>query len=66
MAVGKIAQLLRKSEASISMHIGDYVKRLKLKPAGCGTASHLNTDQNQQLVVHLSHITYLHIQQIVA
>jgi DNA-binding NarL/FixJ family response regulator len=32
--VAKIAQALRKSEASITWHIGDYTKRLKLKPAG--------------------------------
>jgi hypothetical protein len=32
--IAKIAQALRKSEASITQHIGDYAKRLKLKPAG--------------------------------
>ena len=42
--VAKIAQALRKSEASITRHIGDYAKRLKLKPAGGGSASHLNTE----------------------
>jgi hypothetical protein len=34
VAIAKIAQALRKSEASITQHIGDYDKRLKLKPAG--------------------------------
>jgi hypothetical protein len=34
--ITKIAQALCKSEASITRHIGDYAKRLKLKPArGC-------------------------------
>ncbi|AGH44715.1 transposase [Paraglaciecola psychrophila 170] len=64
--IAKIAQALRKSEASITWHIGDYAKRLKLKPAGGGSASHLNTEQTQQLVAHLSDITYLHTHQIVA
>jgi transposase len=54
--VAKIAQELRKSEASITRYIGDYAKRLKLKPAGGGSVSHLNTEQTQQLVAHLSDI----------
>jgi transposase len=64
--VAKIAQALRKSEASITRHIGAYAKRLKLKPEGGGFASHLNTEQTQQLVAHLSDITHLHTHQIVA
>jgi transposase len=64
--IAKIAQALRKSEASITRHIGDYAKRLKLKPAGGGSASHLNTEQTQYLVAHLSDITYVHTHQIVA
>jgi transposase len=63
--VAKIAQALRKSEASITRHIGDYTKRLKLKPAVGGSVNHLNTEQTQQLVSHLSDITYLHTHQIV-
>jgi cytochrome c553 len=46
-----------KTEASITRHIDDYTKRLKIKPVGGGTASHLNTEQTQQLVAHLSDIT---------
>jgi transposase len=65
-SIANIAQALRKSEASITRYIGDYAKRLKLKPAGGGSASHLNTEQTQQLVAHLSDITYLHTHQIVA
>ena len=42
--VAKIAQALSKSKASITRHIGDYAKRLKLNPAGGGSASHLNTE----------------------
>jgi len=35
-SIANIAQALRKSEASITRHIGDYAKRLKLNPAiGC-------------------------------
>jgi transposase len=65
--IAKIAQALRKSEASITRHIGDYAKRLKLEPAGGGgCARHLNTEQTQQLVAHLSEITYVHTHQIVA
>jgi DNA-binding NarL/FixJ family response regulator len=30
--VAKIAQALCKSEASVTLHIGDYAKHLKLKP----------------------------------
>ena len=56
--IAKIAQALRMSEASITRHIGDYAKRLKLKPAGGGSASHLNTEQTQQLLAHLSDVTY--------
>jgi hypothetical protein len=47
VAIAKIAQALRKSEASITQHIGDYDKRLKLKPAGGSSASHFNTEQTQ-------------------
>ena len=42
--VAKIVQALRKSKACITRHIGDYAKRFKLKPAGGGSASHLNTE----------------------
>ncbi len=64
--IAKIAQALRKIEASITRHTGDFAKRLKLKPRGGGSASHLNTEQTQQLVAHLSNITYLHTHQILA
>jgi hypothetical protein len=46
--IAKIAQALRKIEASITRHTGDFAKRLKLKPRGGGSASHLNTEQTQQ------------------
>ena len=54
------------SEASIKRHIGDYVKRLKFKPEGDGSVSHFNTERIQKLVAHLSDITYLRTQKIVA
>jgi hypothetical protein len=64
--VAKIAQALRKGEASTTRHIGDYTKRLNFKPAGGGYVSHLNTEQTQKLVADLSDITYLHTQKILA
>ena len=64
MSVAKTAQALGNNEASITRHIDDYAKRLK--PAVGGSASHLNTEQTQQLITQLSDITYLHTHQIVA
>jgi hypothetical protein len=52
-SIAKTAQALRKSEASITRHIDDYAKRLKLKPAVVGSANHLNNELTQQLVAHL-------------
>jgi transposase len=64
LSVAKTAQALGNNEASITRHIDDYAKRLK--PAVGGSASHLNTEQTQQLITQLSDITYLHTHQIVA
>ncbi|MFC3123427.1 IS630 family transposase, partial [Agaribacter flavus] len=61
-----ISQALRKSEATITRYIGDYSVKMKLKPAGGGSSSHLNIEQTKQLIAHLSEFTYQHTHQIVA
>ncbi|MDP0560974.1 MAG: winged helix-turn-helix domain-containing protein [Candidatus Endonucleobacter sp. (ex Gigantidas childressi)] len=61
-----IAQALRKSEFTISRHIKDYIKKEKLKPENGGSESHLNDEQTQQLIGHVSEKTYAHTHQIVA
>ena len=65
-SVAMIAQALRKSEASITRYIGDYSKKMKLNPAGGGSASYMNAQQTEQLIAHLSEFTYQHTYQIVA
>lgn len=65
-SIGSIAQALRKSEASISRHLSDYVERAKLRPENGGSDSRLNEEQTAQLIAHLSEYTYAHTHQIVA
>ncbi|MDP0562736.1 MAG: IS630 family transposase [Candidatus Endonucleobacter sp. (ex Gigantidas childressi)] len=61
-----IAQALRKSEFTISRHIKDYIKKEKLKPENGGSESHLDDEQTQQLIEHVSEKIYAHTHQIVA
>ncbi len=65
-SVSSIAQALRKSEFTISRHLDDYLKKDKLKPENGGSESHLNDEQTQQLIEHISEHTYAHTHQIVA
>lgn len=65
-AISLIAQALRKSESSISRHLDDYLQKEKLKPENGGSESHLNDEQTEQLIEHISEHTYAHTHQIVA
>lgn len=60
-----IAQALRKSEDTICRHLNDYLEKEKLKPENGGSESHLNDEQTQQLIEHISEHTYAHAHQIV-
>ena len=53
-SIPSIAQALRKSEFSISHHLVDYLKKEKLKPENGGSERHLNNEQTQQLIDHIS------------
>lgn len=64
-SITAIAQALRKSEFSIARHIDDYLKKEKLKPENGGSDSHLNDEQTEQLIEHISEHTYAHTHQIV-
>lgn len=65
-STSSISQALRKSEFSISRHLDDYLKKEKLAPENGGSECHLNDEQTQQLIVHISEHTYAHTHQIVA
>ncbi len=65
-SVSSIAQALRKNEYTISRHLGDYLTKEKLKPENGGSESHLNDEQTQQLIEHISEHTYAQAKQIVA
>ena len=61
-----IAQALRKHEASITRHLNDYIQDEKLTSENGGSKSHLNQEQTQVLIQHLTQVTYLLQHQIVA
>ena len=65
-SVSSIAQALRKSEFTVNRHLNDYLKKDKLRPENGGSESHLNDEQTQQLIEHISEHTYAHTHQIVA
>ena len=65
-STAKIAQALRKHEASIVRHLNEFIQLAKLSDESGGSEGHLNEAQTQQLIQHLSDITYCHQHQIVA
>ncbi|MDP0563106.1 MAG: IS630 family transposase [Candidatus Endonucleobacter sp. (ex Gigantidas childressi)] len=65
-SINFIAQALRKNEFTISRHIKNYINKEKLKPENGGSDSHLDDEQTQQLIKHVSEKTYAHTHQIVA
>ena len=65
-SVSSIAQALRKSEFTVNRHLNDYLQKDKLRPENGGSESHLNDEQTQQLIEHISEHTYAHTHQIVA
>lgn len=62
----KIAQALRIDESTITRHLKDFVNKQKLNPENGGSQSYLNTAQTEQLIEHLTEITYYHTHQICA
>ena len=65
-SITRIAQALRKHETTISRHLLDFQKSQKLAPKNGGSQSHLNEVQSNELIQHLSAVTYVHTYQIVA
>jgi len=63
-AIGKIAQALRIDESTITRHLKEFVNNQKLNPENGGSKSYLNTMQTEQLIAHLTDITYFHAHQI--
>jgi transposase len=61
-----IAQALRIDESTITRHLKDFANNQKLNPENGGSQSYLNTAQTEQLIVHLTEITYHHTYQICA
>ena len=61
-----IAQALRVHESSVVRFIDDYLENEKLTIESGGSSSHLNDEQTEQLIQHLSDVTYLHAHQILA
>jgi transposase len=65
-SITQIAQALRKHETTISRHLLDFQNSQKLAPENGGSQSHLNEVQSDQLIQHLSDVTYVQTHQIVA
>jgi len=65
-SIVQIAQALRKHESTISRHLLDFKTSQKLAPENGGSQSHLSESQSEELIEHLSDITYVHTYQIVA
>lgn len=65
-SIRQIAQALRKHETTISRHLLDFQNSQKLAPENGGSQSHLNETQSNELIQHLSDVTYVHTYQIVA
>tara|TARA_B100000579_G_C22711708_1_gene794908 strand:+ start:81 stop:1109 length:1029 start_codon:yes stop_codon:yes gene_type:complete len=59
-----IAQALRLHETSVSRHLDQYLDSQKLMPENGGSQGYLNDEQTQQLIEHLTEVTYSHVQQI--
>lgn len=62
----QIAEALLISDQAVRNHIDDYQASNKLKPENGGSASKLNSQQTQALIVHLQQHTYLYVKDIVA
>ena len=60
----KIADALLIHETTVRQHINDYLNSKKLKPENGGSKSQLSMEQTQQLVEHLTQMTYFHTYQI--
>ena len=60
----EIADALLIHEATVRQHIKDYLQSKKLKPENGGSESRLSAEQIQQLVEHLTQVTYFHTHQI--
>lgn len=59
-----IAQALLVHESTISRHIKDFIAEHKLISENGGSFSHLDDEQTEQLIEHLSDVTYFHTHQI--
>tara|TARA_B110000881_G_C18492777_1_gene472713 strand:+ start:17 stop:1090 length:1074 start_codon:yes stop_codon:yes gene_type:complete len=60
----KIALALRIDESTVNRHLNDFLKNQKLNPENGGSQSHLNAIQTEQLINHLTDVTYFHTHQI--
>ena len=63
-SASSIAQALLLHESSIRRFVDEYLEEEKLNPQSGGSVSHLNQQQTDALVAHLSEITYVHTHQI--
>lgn len=52
--------------STVRQHIKDYLQSNKLKPENGDSQGYLSTDQNQELVQHLTENTYHHSHEIIA
>lgn len=60
----EIADALLIHETTVRQHINDYRHSKKLTPENGGSKSQLSTGQTQQLIEHLTQVTYFHTHQI--
>jgi transposase len=59
-----IAQALRKHQTSIIRHLNDYISHQKTASENGGSDSHLNEEQTELVIVHLSEVTYFQMRDI--
>ena len=62
----RISQALRIHETSIVRHLEDFTRAEKLSCVSGGSEGYLTPEQTEQLIAHLSDMTYLHQHQITA
>lgn len=60
----EIAKILLLDDETIRRHIEDYFSKKKLNPENGGSPSKLNQAESQELIQHLSEVTYLYVKDI--
>jgi transposase len=60
----EIARILLIDDETVSRHIEDYLRESKLSPNNGGSSGKLSDSEKQELITHLSEVTYLYVKDI--